>query len=59
LVLPFDGKVPVVVGCDECNGSGYKGRMAVIETFEITDDLRKMIVDGKIGVDLYAKAREN
>jgi hypothetical protein len=33
--------------------------MAIIETFEITDDLRKMIVDGKIGVDLYAKAREN
>ncbi len=59
LILPFDGKVPAIVGCDECNGSWYKGRMAIIETFEITDDLRKMIVDGKIGVDLYAKAREN
>jgi len=55
----FDGKIPEVVGCDECNGSGYKGRMAVIETFEITDDIRKMIVEGKIGIDLYGKAREN
>ncbi|MFA7298774.1 MAG: GspE/PulE family protein [Candidatus Absconditabacterales bacterium] len=57
--VPFDGKIPEVVGCEECNGSGYKGRIAVIETFEIDDDIRRMIVDGKIGVDLYAKAREN
>ncbi len=57
--LPFDGKIPEAVGCDQCNGSGYIGRIAIIETFEITDDIRKMIVDGKIGVDLYAKAREN
>jgi len=57
--VPFDGKIPEVVGCDQCNGSGYKWRIAVIETFEITDDIRRMIVDGKIGVDLYAKVREN
>lgn len=59
LAVPFDGKIPEIVGCDECNGTGYKWRFAVIETFEITDDLRKMIVDGKIGIDLYAKARED
>lgn len=22
--MPFDGKIPQAVGCDECNGSGYK-----------------------------------
>lgn len=59
LTVPFDGKVPEIVGCDQCNGTGYKWRFAIIETFEITDDIRKMIVEGKIGVDLYAKAREN
>lgn len=59
LAVPFDGKIPDIVGCDKCNGSGYRGRLAVIETFEITDDIRRMIVDGKIGIDLYAKAREN
>ena len=57
--ISFDGKIPEIVGCDECNGTGYKWRFAVIETFEITDDIKRMIVDGKIGVDLYAKAREN
>jgi len=59
LDFPFDGKIPQTVGCDQCNGSGYQWRIAVIETFEITDEIRKMIVDNKIGVDLYAKAREN
>ena len=58
-MLPFDGTVPHPVGCDECNGSGYKGRMAIIEMFEITDDVRKMVVEGKTDIDLYAKAREN
>lgn len=58
LDFPFDGKIPQAVGCDQCNGSGYQWRIAIIETFEITDDIRKMIVDGKIGIDLYAKARE-
>jgi len=24
LAVPFDGKIPEIVGCDECNGSGYK-----------------------------------
>ena len=57
--LAFDGKIPEIVGCDKCNGSGYQGRFAVIETFEITDDIKRMIVEGKIGIDLYAKAREN
>lgn len=26
---------------------------------EIGDDIRKMIIDDKVGIDLYAKAREN
>lgn len=24
LAVPFDGKIPEIVGCDECNGTGYK-----------------------------------
>ncbi len=59
LSIPYDGRVPDAIGCDQCNGTWYKGRFAIIEMLEITDDLRRMIVDGKIGVDLYAKAREN
>ncbi|HKL43787.1 MAG TPA: GspE/PulE family protein, partial [Candidatus Absconditabacterales bacterium] len=57
--LEFDGKVPQAVGCDKCNGSGYQSRIAIIETFKITDDIKKLIVEGRTGVDLYSKAREN
>lgn len=30
-----------------------------MEAFEITDDIKKLIVDGKTDIDIYAKAREN
>ncbi|HRX63838.1 MAG TPA: GspE/PulE family protein [Candidatus Absconditabacterales bacterium] len=59
LDIKFDGKIPEAVGCDQCNGSGYKSRIAIIEVFEINEDIKNLIVEGKTGIDLYAKAREN
>ncbi len=57
--LEFDGKLPQTVWCSKCNGSGYQWRIALIETFEITDDIKNLIVEWKLWIDLYAKAREN
>ena len=31
------------VGCPECSGLGYKGRSAIVELLEMTDELREMI----------------
>jgi general secretion pathway protein E len=31
-------------GCDECNGGGYKGRLAIHEALEVKDDIRKLIM---------------
>ena len=31
-------------GCAECRGTGYKGRKAIAELLQLTDDLREMIV---------------
>ena len=31
-------------GCDNCNGSGYRGRMALFEIMELDDTLRDMIM---------------
>lgn len=59
LAVKFDGSIPHAVGCDVCNGSGYIGRTAIVEILEVTENVRKMIVDGRVGVDIYAKAREN
>jgi len=30
-------------GCDECFGTGYKGRTALFEFLEITDEIRRLI----------------
>ncbi|MCH6575881.1 MAG: type II/IV secretion system protein [Bacteroidetes bacterium] len=39
------------VGCDECGGSGYKGRMAIHEALYFTKDIRHLIVKSGIEVD--------
>ncbi|MFN3409770.1 MAG: GspE/PulE family protein [Limisphaerales bacterium] len=31
-------------GCDRCKGSGYAGRIAIIEAMTTTDELRKLII---------------
>ncbi len=31
-------------GCDRCKGSGYAGRLAIIEAMAVTDEIRKLII---------------
>lgn len=52
-------QIPQIVGCDHCSGTGYIGRMALLEVFEVSEDIKKMIVEGKTAVDIYGKARES
>ncbi len=33
-------------GCTHCGNSGYKGRIAIVEVLDITDEMRKVIIDG-------------
>ena len=46
-------------GCEHCNNTGYKGRMAVQEVLPITDKLRNLIVHGADEGTLLAEARSN
>jgi len=39
------------VGCDECGGTGYKGRMAIHEAFYFTKEIRHLIVKSGEEVD--------
>jgi type IV pilus assembly protein PilB len=39
------------VGCNECNGSGYKGRMAIHEALYFTKEIRQIIVKSGVEVD--------
>ncbi|RLB08733.1 MAG: hypothetical protein DRG27_05335 [Deltaproteobacteria bacterium] len=41
LVAPSE--IPEAVGCDECRGSGYRGRIGVYEVMEINDEIEELI----------------
>lgn len=47
LVAPFNAPVPthmaVAVGCDECRGTGYKGRIGLYEIMPVSNELKKLI----------------
>ncbi|MBI4477925.1 MAG: Flp pilus assembly complex ATPase component TadA, partial [Acidobacteria bacterium] len=46
------------VGCDRCNGTGYKGRMGLFEVMEITEELRELILVGASALEIRRKAIE-
>ena len=43
-------------GCKRCGESGYRGRMALLETLPVTDDIRRLIVDGASILDIKKRA---
>ena len=42
VVIPDDIEIPRAVGCKECRGRGYKGRIGLFEVLLMTDELRSM-----------------
>ncbi len=46
-------------GCEACNFSGYRGRMALLEVMVMNDRLKEMILDGKSTASLASAARES
>jgi type IV pilus assembly protein PilB len=45
-------------GCERCNGTGYKGRVALIEVLEISEEVREMILSGASSIELKRKGIE-
>ena len=56
--ISFDWTLPCAVWCKECNETWYKWRFAIIEAFEITEDIKALISEWRSEIDLYSKARE-
>src|ERR1700736_3981157 len=50
-VTPMRGK-----GCERCLNTGYKGRVALYEVMEISEELRELILVGASGPELRRKA---
>ena len=46
------------VGCDQCRGTGYRGRMGIFEIFVIDDEARHMINKRTPTLQLRQRARE-
>jgi len=45
-------------GCIECNGTGFKGRMAICELLDLTDAVREIILDKRPISEVKRAARE-
>lgn len=55
-----DGLMPyIAVGCEECNHSGYQGRIGVFEVMQINDEIKRLILDRADSVTIEDMARKN
>jgi type IV pilus assembly protein PilB len=45
-------------GCIECNGTGYKGRMAICELLDLSDRIREMILEKRPTSEIKKAARD-
>ncbi|MBJ6726329.1 GspE/PulE family protein [Geomesophilobacter sediminis] len=46
------------VGCEECNGTGYRGRSAIVELLDLNDEIRELIISKAPIAQLKNAARE-
>jgi len=47
------------VGCPQCNKSGYKGRVAIVEAFLVDDNMKQMILGRLPSVEIKKYAQEH
>jgi type IV pilus assembly protein PilB len=45
-------------GCDQCNKTGYKGRMGLYQAMPVSDAMREIIMHGGTSIDLARQAAE-
>jgi type IV pilus assembly protein PilB len=45
-------------GCVECGGTGYKGRMAISELLDLSDNVRELILNRRSSSEIKRAARE-
>lgn len=57
--LPADARWKVSVGCAACQQTGFKGRMAIHELLEVTEDIRDLIAQRAPDHTIREAARKN
>jgi type IV pilus assembly protein PilB len=51
-----DGIFYMSVGCDACNHTGYRGRTAIHELLDLSDNIREMIIERRPGSEVRRAA---
>lgn len=46
-------------GCEECRGTGYRGRIGIFELLAIGNEIRELVLQKRSNVELKAAARSN
>lgn len=46
-------------GCDECRGTGYRGRIGIFELLPISPELRELILQRRSSAEIKAAAQKN
>jgi type IV pilus assembly protein PilB len=44
-------------GCIDCNGTGFRGRTAISELLDMSDEIREMILDRRSGAEIKRQAK--
>jgi type IV pilus assembly protein PilB len=57
--LPADGKWTAGRGCEQCNKSGFKGRLAIHEVLTVDDEVRALISSRASEQEIRAAARRS
>jgi len=54
-IEPKDFRMPKVYyrgkGCPTCGGTGYRGRLGIFEVLDVTEKIRKLIIDPRFNLD--------
>jgi len=59
LDVEFNGKIYKETGCEKCSYDWFSWRIAAIETFELSEEIRDNIIKWATSLDLFQQAREN
>jgi len=51
LAKPAKGK-----GCDDCNGTGFRGRVALYEVMTIREEIKDLVLRGGSAIDIKREA---
>ncbi|MFC1532142.1 GspE/PulE family protein [Thermodesulfobacteriota bacterium] len=54
----LDHRLYIGNGCEECNHTGYRGRIAIYEVMPMWDDIQELILKKRSSFDLRKKAEE-